>query len=161
MFIVLVINIDTFIACAGAGRVQCNMAKKQKVKEKVKVKETESQSPNPSPSGLDSTGQGFQPEAVAGTPAPTVVVNEEVGEKVQVGQLDQAQRDQQEERSLHPVLGTVFESNITKYKDRKTEFLTLGKNLTTQPKYPFKGPGKTPVKITLSEDGRKLIVERL
>lgn len=74
-------------------------------------------------------------------------------------EMQEVQR--QEEKALHPVLGTVFESNVTKYKGRKTEFLTLPMNLTKQPGYPFKGTVKQKVRITLAEDGSRLIVEKL
>jgi hypothetical protein len=149
------------------------MAKKQKSQQQKgkasrKEKEQVSQSPNPSPgaSGLGvtaPTGQEFHLEQVAGEPAPTVTTEEGVG--VQVGQSDQNQQQQQQqqeqlERTVHPELGTVFESNVTKYKNRTTEFLTLPMKLVTQPRYPFKGDKKTKVRITLSDDGNRLIVEK-
>lgn len=133
-------------------------------KNKRNQKEKEQENPNPSlssPNQSGLVGQEVQLEAVTGTPAPSIATaNEEVGDKVQVGQLEQAQQQEEETRAIHPQLGTVFESNVTKYKGRKTEFLTLPMKLTVQQKYMFKGAGKQKAKITLLDDGSKLIVER-
>jgi hypothetical protein len=154
------------------------MAKSKKnQKEKVKVKGKEPENQNPSPSGLgvqipNTTAYVGEPvTTTAASQQAAATVSTEEGVQVQVGQVEQAelteqvaaQQQQQQEagRAIHPTLGTVFETNVTKYKGRKTEFLTLPMNLTKQPRYPFKGSGKQKARITLSEDGSRLIVERL
>jgi hypothetical protein len=140
-------------------------ANKTKVNRKVNQKEKEKASPSPSEAGqqiqAEAVTQPIQdspPELYA---APTVTTEE--GEKVQAGHLEMALVQAQErERAIHPEYGAVFESNLTKYKGRKTEFLTIPMKLTQHQNYTFKGTArKTQVKITVTADGRRLIVEEL
>jgi hypothetical protein len=135
---------------------------KQKTKESQKEKEQVKANPKLSPSevGLQQTPQVVQ-EAPAGEPASTVTTEE--GTTVQVGQKDQSQQGTSEQtRDMHPLLGVAFETNVIKYKGRSTEFLTLGKKLTDQPLYPFKGGSKKQkARITLTEDGKRLIIEKV
>lgn len=143
---------------------------KSKKKAEEKVKENPNQNPSPNELGVRidpaMTGIIMSP---AGEPAPTVVTED--GKKVQVGQVEPEQLAEQEReqrlqqqlaKAVHPILGTVFESNITKYKGRRTEFLTLPMKLTQQARYPFRSDShkKMKVRITLVEDGSKLIVEK-
>jgi|SRR5215213_3255451 len=137
---------------------------KQKTKESQKEKEQEkaNQKLSPSEVGLQQNPQIVQ-EAPAGERAPTVTTEE--GTTVQVGQKDQSQQQpgtSEQERTMHPLLGVAFETNVIKYKGRSTEFLTLGKKLTDQPLYPFRGGSKKQrARITLTEDGKRLIIEKV
>lgn len=147
------------------------MVKNKRKAEEEKEKENQKENPSPNqqnvtglqPQQLDAAESFGTPAPVIPMPAPQAVAGDG---QVQVGLKDPGQTIQMTEtvspieRSLHPELGTVYQSNIVAYKGRKTRFLTIPKKLVEDELFPFKGTAKTMgVKITRTTDGKKLIVE--
>ena len=68
-----------------------------------------------------------------------------------------------EEKSFHPTKTMRVRTNLIRYKNRTTEYLTIPSSVTTQTQWMFnqKGAGKTEVDLLVDFMNRKITVEEV